>query len=164
MKFEIVNQYDHSADDVIEATLDIELQESLFEGLDYEQWEEREFVEQDDDTARRVLAITPPVNLPGFIRSALGNSSSYVETQIWSEDRYSYDWSVAFELSKLIHLSGTCAFRDSDDGKCVRTVLADLQVDIPLIGGRIAAYIRDQTIDTQNEFAEELNRRLASSE
>jgi hypothetical protein len=161
MKFEIVNHYDHSADDVIEATLDLELQERLFEALSYEQWEETEFVEQDDETARRVLAITPPVNLPGFIRSALGNSSSYVETQIWSEDRYAYEWSVAFELSRLIHLNGTCEFRD-DDGKCVRTVLADLTVDIPLIGGRIAAYIRDQTIDTQNQFADELNRRLSA--
>ena len=160
MQFEIVNHYDRPADDVIEATLDIELQEQLFEALEYEQWDETEFVEQDDDTARRVLAITPPVNLPGFIRSALGNSSSYVETQIWADDRYSYRWDVVFELSKLIHLSGTCEFEDND-GQCVRTVKAELQVDVPLIGGRIAAYIRDQTIDTQNQFAEELNRRIS---
>lgn len=161
MKFEIENHFPTAGpEQVVEAILNTKLQQEMYRQLGYEEWQETERQEEADGNLLRNLQITPRVDLPGFIRTALGNSSRYRESQIWAPDRLSYAWDVEFDLSSRIHMSGQCRFTADGDG-CQRVISAECKVDVPLLGGRIAAYIRGETERTQNEAAAALARHLA---
>lgn len=165
MKFEIESVFPAAPEEVARAVLDVELQAELYEALDYPRWQQTSRTEEADGGLHRVLDVTPPVALPGFIRSALGDATGYSESQIWAPDRLSYAWDVDFELSSRIDMTGRCTFEpcevDGGDG-CRRIIQAEIKVGIPLLGGRIAAYLRDETVKTQTQAAEALAQMLES--
>lgn len=153
MNFEIKNHFPFPVKQVVDSILDIDFQEELHEELGYNRWEEEQSVKDENGQLLRILAVTPNIDLPGFIRSALGNSTGYHEYQVWEDDLFSYAWEAEFEISKRVKLLGTCEFEATEDSACTRTISAECSVNIPVIGGQIANYFREQTTRTQNEAA-----------
>lgn len=153
MKFDTESRFPVPAERLADYMLDAEIMQAVHQDeLGYEEWEEVE-TREDGDRLLRTLDVTPRVDLPGFIRSALGNSSGYREFQNWAPDRLSYRWRVEFELSKSIQMGGDCVLEDDGEGGSVRRIHAECTVSVPIVGGKIAGYLRDETVRTQKESA-----------
>lgn len=160
MKFEIENSFPTAVEETVGLIQDAQQQQEIYADLGYEAWEEEERIEEEDGTVKRTLRVVPKIDLPGFVKSALGNSSEYREYQEWAPDGRSYTWEVEMEISSLVDLHGECRFEDAEDG-CVRTISAECKVSIPFVGGAIASYVKDETVRTQTESASALAKILA---
>lgn len=159
MSFRIEDHFPQPPERVVQGVLDAPLQRHIHvDDLGYDRWEEVERKTEGDQLVR-VLAVTPKVSLPGFIRSALGDSTGYRERQVWAADRRAYDWTVEFELGSVIELSGTCRFTPEGSGT-LRTIDAACKVGVPLLGGRIEKHVRGETEQTQHRSAEAIADRL----
>jgi hypothetical protein len=89
--------------------------------------------------------------VPGFARKFVGDEIRIVQTETWSAEGRA-DIAVTVP-GKPGHASGTAevAQRGSD---VVQTVMLDVTVDIPFLGGKLAAMIGDKlvrTLDSENQ-------------
>jgi hypothetical protein len=163
MNFTIEDHFPQKPERVVQGMLDAPLQRTIHvDELDYERWEELERAPEGEGLVR-VLAVTPKVALPGFIKSAFGDSTGYRERQVWAADRRSYDWSAEFELSSLVEMTGTCRFTPEGAGT-LRTIEATCKVGVPLLGGKIEKYLRGETEEAQHRSAEALAEQLGGGQ
>ncbi len=137
-RFDIKDRFPAPPEEVVALILDTAVQQRMYRELGYVSWSEERT--EREEGLERVLTIQPPVALPGFVRKAFGDNAGYREYQTWAADRRSYRWRVVFVLSDRLEFSGTCTFAPSGDG-CVRHILGDAQARIPMIGGRLEAFV-----------------------
>ncbi len=136
--FDIEDTFPASPEEVVALVLDTARQEAMYRELGYEKWNEERA--ESGGGLERVLAIQPPVALPGFIRKAFGNNAGYREYQSWASDRRSYAWKVVFDLTERLEFSGRCTFEAKGEG-CVRRIRGEARARVPLVGGRLEAYV-----------------------
>jgi hypothetical protein len=160
ISFTMRSDFPADASAVVDALLDVDLQAELHRAPHYVDWEEISREERGSGELARELALTPPIELPGFIRRAFGNSAGYREVQNWEPGRRGYAWRVTFRISRSLELAGTCRFTDHLGGSH-RDLEARCTVSIPVVGKRVAAYVREETLRNQRELMQALATRLA---
>lgn len=103
------------------------------------------------------------VDLPGFARKALKPSNTVEHTVHFGPeaDGRREGTFVLDILGAPVRTDGSIVFEDLGDGRTRHTVNCDIQVKVPLIGGKIANWAKDDVIaQLQREF-EFTRRRIA---
>ncbi len=149
-RFDIQDRFPASPDEVVALILDPAVQQRMYRELGYTGWSEER--KETGGSLERVLRVQPPVALPGFVRKAFGDNAGYREHQVWAPDRRSYTWKVVFALSDRIEFSGTCTFADADGG-CVRRIQGEARARVPLIGGRLEAFVVGEAETSEHRAA-----------
>ena len=155
--FDIEETFPATVEEVVALILDTETQAKMYRELGYQSWKEERT--ESDKGLQRVLAIQPPVALPGFIRKAFGDNAGYREHQTWDPGRRSYRWKVVFDLTDRIEFSGDCTFEQTASG-CVRRIKGEAQARIPLIGSRLEAYVVGEAEKSEHTSARWMARHL----
>ena len=119
----------------------------------------------DDDTIRIVSSRVVDVELPGFAKKALSPTNTMKQSDTWQRQGDG-SWSGTFDVEVQgapVHLNGTMSLTSDGDGTR-HDVTLEMQVKIPLIGGKIADWVgkndAQRTLDA--EFAYN-DRRLGPS-
>ncbi len=109
-----------------------------------------------DDMLRIVSSRVVDVELPGFAKKALKPTNTMTQTDEWhrADDG---SWAGAFNVDVKgapVRISGTMRLASAEDG-ARHDVVLDLQVKVPLIGGKIADWVggRDVQRTLDAEFA-----------
>jgi len=90
-----------------------------------------------------------PTNPPGFAKKILKSTNTIVETDIWDlsdPDVKRGTYTVDIKGTPIT-VTGTMTLSPTDTGS-VNVVETEAKVSIPLIGGKIAAFIEDDTRNT----------------
>lgn len=110
----------------------------------------------DDDTIRIVSSRVVDVELPGFAKKALSPTNTMKQSDTWQRQGDG-SWSGTFDVEVQgapVHLNGTMSLTSEGDGTR-HDVTLEMQVKIPLIGGKIADWVgkndAQRTLDA--EFA-----------
>jgi hypothetical protein len=116
----------------------------------------REVIEfQETPTGHRArLKLSPPTSLPGFMQS-LVKSNHYGEAREWFVSDLRCDWRIepAFAADK-VDIKGVLKVVPTGDTSCKRIVDGTFSVRLPLIGGKVEAFIIKQTQDTFDQVAQ----------
>jgi hypothetical protein len=120
----------------------------------------------DDDTLRIVSSRLVDVELPGFAKKALKPTNTMKQTDEWHREGDG-SWSGTFDVDvqgSPVHISGTMGLAPDADGSR-HDVALDLQVKIPIIGGKVADWVGkndgQRTLDAEFAFN---NRRLEAGD
>lgn len=108
---------------------------------------------------RRVIT----VDLPGFAQKALKPSNT-VEHTVNFGPEVDGRREATFVLDILgapVRTDGTIVFEDLGDGRTRHTVTCDVQVKIPLIGGKIANWAKGDIVEQLHREFEFTRRRVA---
>ena len=119
-----------------------------------------------EDTALRIVSSrVVDVELPGFAKKALKPTNTMVQTDEWRR-RDDGSWTGTFDVEvhgSPAHISGTMTLAPDGAGSH-HDVTLDVDVKIPLVGGKIADWVGKndvrRTLDAEYAFNE---RRLAST-
>jgi hypothetical protein len=113
----------------------------------------------DDDTIRIVSSRVVDVELPGFAKKALQPTNRMKQSDTWQREGDG-SWSGTFDVEVQgapVHLSGTMKLAPEADGTRHEVTL-ELQVKIPLIGGKIADWAAKndvkRTLDAEFSFGD----------
>ncbi len=111
----------------------------------------------DDDTLRIVSSRLVDVELPGFAKKALKPTNTMVQTDEWHRERDG-SWSGTFDVDvqgSPVRISGTMGLAPDPDGTR-HDVALELQVKIPIIGGKVADWVGKndgrRTLDAEFAF------------
>ncbi|MBI2567434.1 MAG: DUF2505 domain-containing protein [Candidatus Schekmanbacteria bacterium] len=163
MDFEVEHRFSGPSERVIALFKDIEVQSRMHRDLGYAEWRELERQDRSGNLTRRIRAV-PGVSVPSFVRRALGDSPGIRETQTWQTGEQRYIWEVCFDLSPRLRLDGTCRYEDVSAHVCRRRMEASIEVDIPLVGKRLEAFIKEMMMRSLNEEAAWIERELRGAE
>lgn len=109
--------------------------------------------------SRRVITI----DLPGFAQKVLKPSNT-VEHTVHFAPAADGRQEGTFTLDMIgapVHTSGTIVFEDLGDGRTKHTVVCDVQVKIPLLGGKIANWAKGDVVGQLHREFEFTRRRVA---
>jgi len=111
----------------------------------------------DDDNLRIVSSRVVDVELPGFAKKALTPTNTMKQTDEWHRGSDG-SWSGTFDVDVQgapVHISGTMGLTE-ESGGARHEVALELQVKIPLIGGKIADWVGkndgQRTLDSEFAF------------
>ena len=110
----------------------------------------------DDDTLRIVSTRLVDVELPGFAKKALKPTNTMKQSDEWHRD--GDGWSGTFTVDvqgSPVNIAGTMSLTPDADG-ARHEVELDMQVKIPIIGGKIADWVGkndgQRTLDAEFAF------------
>jgi hypothetical protein len=105
----------------------------------------REVLERVDsgDTLLVVQRIVPVREIPAFVRKLTGAGLDYVERQLFhrADDRIDIDIQPSMFPSRT-HMKLVYALRQVGAGRLLRTCDGEIEIRVPLVGGRIERGIR----------------------
>lgn len=142
MDFEIAHEFDASAEEIAEALLDEDFQESLH---DLGSLETREVLVQEERPNATVLRRTRcvlDIEVSGAAKKLLGDQPpSWIEEAIWDPTRMSWTWKILPEVAgDLLDARGSIAIED-DGEAAIRTVVGTVKVKVPLYGSKVEGWI-----------------------
>ena len=114
-------------------------------------------LDADDDTVRVVSTRVVDVELPGFAKKALKPTNTMQQTDEWHrQDDGSWSGTFGVDVQGApVRIDGTMQLVPEADG-ARHTVTLDLQVKIPLVGGKIADWVgrndAQRTLDAEFAF------------
>ena len=114
-------------------------------------------LDADDDTVRVVSTRVVDVDLPGFAKKALKPTNTMTQTDEWRrQDDGSWSGTFGVDVQGApVRIDGTMQLVPEANG-ARHTVNLDLQVKIPLIGGKIADWVgkndAQRTLDAEFAF------------
>jgi len=109
----------------------------------------------DDDSLQIVSSRVVDVDLPSFAKKVLKPTNTMVQTDEWSGDGDSWKGSFSFTLNGApVKINGTMQL-DAEGDKSTHAVTINMDVKVPLVGGKIADWIgkNDATRTLAAEFA-----------
>jgi len=119
----------------------------------------------DDESLHIVSSRVVDVELPGFAKKALKPTNTMIQTDEWRRGDDG-SWSGTFDVEVKgapVRISGTMTLAPAAEGSR-HDVLVDLQVKVPIIGGKIASWVGgkdvQRTLDAEFAFND---ARLAST-
>lgn len=126
-----------------------------YESMGHREVEILEFA-ADNDTIRIVSSRVVDVELPGFAKKALSPTNTMKQSDTWQRQGDG-SWSGTFDVEVQgapVHLNGTMSLTPDGDGTR-HDVTLEMQVKIPLIGGKIADWVgkNDAQRTLDEEFA-----------
>jgi hypothetical protein len=155
MRIEGSHVYPAPVDDVMAMFRDQTATVDRYQSMGHRDVEILEFA-ADDDTVRIVSSRLVDVELPGFAKKALKPTNTMRQTDEWHRQPDG-SWSGTFDVDVQgapVHIGGTMTLTADPDG-ARHAVELDLQVKVPLIGGRIADWVgkNDGQRSLEAEFA-----------
>lgn len=112
--------------------------------------------EKTDDSLRIVVSRDVSVDLPSFAKRVLKPTNTVVSTDLWKDNgdgTYGGTFS-ADAKGAPIDVKGTTRIEPTADGKTKYTVVTDLRVNVPLIGGKITNFAKGNVEQQmKDEFA-----------
>jgi Protein of unknown function (DUF2505) len=127
-----------------------------YESMGHRDVEVREFA-ADDETMRVVTSRVVDVDVPGFAKKVLKPTNTMTQTDNWQRADDG-TWSGTFDVEVKgapARISGTMRLAP-DPGGTRHDVVIDLQVKVPLIGGKIADWMGKadvkKTLDAEFAF------------
>ncbi len=107
--------------------------------------------------SRSRLKMTPPTSLPGFMQGMV-KSNHYGEAREWFVADMRCEWRIepSFAADK-VDIKGTVKVVPVTATTCKRIVDGTFSVKVPLLGGKIEAFIIKQTEDTFEKVAQFVN-------
>lgn len=156
MDFEITHSFDARPDEVAQAMLDEDYQESLGNLSQLQ----RELLDQKTRSDGRVVRRTRcvlNVELSGVAKRLIGEGDpAWVEKATWNEEAMRWSFTIDPEIAKeLLEARGIIQLSGDDQGTR-RTVEGRVKVKVPLYGGRVEGWIVKGLIDAYDEEAERL--------
>ena len=120
---------------------------------------EKNIVVKVDREAQLVIRIERDVerNLPSFMKKVFSPTNHIIDLQRWTTtgaDRWA-EWTVEIQEQKRVHLKGRLTLSAAPGGGCDYNETFTAEVNMPLIGGRVAKYVLGETeaaIRRQLEF------------
>ena len=150
------HEYPVPVDAVIAMLEDASATVEKYEGMGHRDVEILELV-PGDGTLRIVSSRLVDVDLPGFAKKALKPTNTMIQTDEWRRNDDG-TWSGTFDVEVKgapVHISGTMILAPVPEGSRHDVVL-DLQVKLPIIGGRIADWVGkkdgQRTLDAEFAF------------
>ncbi len=106
----------------------------------------REVLEREDrgDTLLIVQRVKPQRELPAFVRTVTRGTLEYIERQLFtrSDDRVDIEIQPQMFTARS-HLAMVYQVRELAPGRLLRTCDGEIDIRVPLIGGRIERGVRD---------------------
>jgi len=154
--FEIAHSFDAHPDEVAQAMLDQDFQESLGT-LGHLQ---RELIDQKTQTDGRVVRRTRcvlDIEISGVAKRFIGNGDpAWVENAIWSKETMLWSFTIDPEIAKeLLEAKGTIQISAEDDGTR-RTIEGQVKVKVPFYGSKVEGWIVDGLIEAYDQEADRL--------
>lgn len=146
-------------DGVMAMLRDPEYTRTKYESQGHEQIEIVECT-TDDTTTRIVTSRVVTVELPGFAKKVLKPTNTMRQTDEWHRaDDGSWRGTFTVEVHGApVKMHGTMQLEPKTGGETLETVVIEVDVKVPLIGGKIADWIASgegrSTLDAELDFNE----------
>jgi len=148
MQLNAIHGYQHPADAVFAALTDFEVVKSKYEAIGQG---EVQLVRRDrgaDGSVTMVTTRVVPLELPGFAKKVLSPKQQVTQTDVWSgpdsKGRRSGTFTVEAKGTP-VKVHGTLALTRRGAKGCTNTTEVTVECKVPLIGGKIAALVADDT-------------------
>jgi hypothetical protein len=162
--FRITHNFAADPSTVAAVILDEDYQASL-DGLG--PLSERKVLEQEslpDGTVRRRVRCVLDIEVSGVARKFIGDADpAWIEHAVWDPKKQRWEWTIEPLVAEdLLKASGHIELAPGDGGT-VRTVVGDVKVRVPLVGGRVEERIVEGLERAYDEEANALSRQLERS-
>jgi hypothetical protein len=159
--FRIEHNFDADPATIAGVILDEDYQASL-DGLG--PLSERKILEQKtlpDGTVRRRVRCVLDIEISGAARKFIGDADpAWIENAIWHPKERRWDWTIEPLVAKdLLEASGRIELASRSHGT-VRTVLGEVKVSVPFVGGKVEGWIVNGLERAYSEEARRLRKRL----
>jgi hypothetical protein len=148
MQFNAIHTYQHSADDVFAALIDFDAVKSKYEAIGQS---EVQLVRRDDGDDGSVTMVTTrvvPLELPGFAKKVLSPKQHVTQTDVWSGPDSKGRRTGTFVVEAKgtpVRVHGTLALTPRKGSGCTNTTDVTVDCKVPLIGGKIADLVANDT-------------------
>lgn len=166
MQFKTIHTYRQTADDVFAALTDFEAVKSKYEAIGQSNVQLVRLDQGDDGSVTLVTTRVVPLELPGFARKVLSPKQQVTQTDVWSgadsEGRRTGTFVVEAKNTP-VRLHGTLELVHQGARGCSNTTEVTIECKIPLIGGKIADLVAEDTRRALEHEQTWVTEHLASS-
>lgn len=161
MRFSVTHAYNRAAADVFAALTDFDVVRSKYEALQHTDVELVSREETSDGAITLVTRRVVPLELPGFARKVLSPRQRVTQTDSWSAPDAAGVRRGTFSVDAAatpVQVHGTLQLAPRGARACTNVIDAVVECRIPLIGGRIASFVADNTrraIDHEHSWTHE---------
>jgi hypothetical protein len=148
------HEYRHPLDKVRGAFSDPEFYQAKFEGIGHRNVEIIS-TESDDDGFSIEVSREVPLDVPGFLRSVLGEWNTLLQSERWTEGPGGAYLNELEIEARGVPAAMTGRMKLAAKGKgCVNEVEITIRASVPLIGGKLAQFVaRDTEATLAAEYA-----------
>jgi hypothetical protein len=148
VQFDAIHTYRHRADEVFAALTDFAAVRSKYEAAGQSDVQLVRREEGDDGSVTMVTTRVVPLELPGFAKKVLSPKQHVTQTDIWSgadtKGRRSGTFTVEAKGAP-VGLHGTLRLVPRGANGSTNTIDVTVECKVPLIGGRIADLVANDT-------------------
>ncbi|GAB4300220.1 MAG: hypothetical protein Kow0090_15650 [Myxococcota bacterium] len=145
MRLHIENEFDISADRLVELLLDDGFERGLWDSIGFSDVEILE-LKKEEGRRYRKAKVTPQTELPGFLKKVVGGASGYYEITDWDIKKRVNKWKTYLsEKMPGVNIAGDFFVEDLGGGRCKRVVDGEVDVKLPLIGKKIEEFLIKET-------------------
>jgi Protein of unknown function (DUF2505) len=144
VKFTVEHTYDHPVDAVFGVLTDFAAVKAKYEAIGQHDVELVRRDEADDGAVTLVTQRVVPLDVPGFAKKVLSPSQTVVQTDSWDAPDASGARSGTFTAESKgtpAEVSGRLRLSPDGPGACRNVSDIQIEVKVPLIGGRIADFV-----------------------
>jgi Protein of unknown function (DUF2505) len=166
MQFSAIHTYRHAADDVFATLTDFEAVKSKYEAIGQSHVELVRLDQGDDGSVTLVTSRVVPLELPGFARKVLSPKQHVTQTDVWSGADGKGRRTGTFVVDAKgtpVRLYGTLELVPHGTRGCTNTTEVTIECKVPLIGGKIADLVADDTRSALEHEQTWVSEHLASS-
>jgi len=155
------HHYDHPADAVFKYFSDQDLIQAKFESIGTRNVEVLDCAGADGGVTQSTREV--PANVPGVLKKFLGAWNKVTQTEEWgSEEGGERVCDLSVEIAGVpVNVSGTMTLRAEGQG-CVNDIRIKVSCSIPLVGGKLAAFVAGDTETAMNDEYDYIKAQLDS--
>lgn len=148
MQFDAIHDYQHPADEVFAALVDVEAVTAKYEAIGQSDVQLVRRDEADDGAITMVTTRVVPLELPGFAKKVLSPKQHVTQTDVWSgadsKGRRSGTFTVEAKGAP-VQVHGTLELVRRGAKASINTTEVTVECKVPLIGGKIADLVANDT-------------------
>jgi hypothetical protein len=148
MQFNAIHAYQYPAGEVFAALTDFEAVKSKYEAIGHSEVLLVRRDQGDDGSVTMVTTRVVPLELPGFAKKVLSPRQHVTQTDVWSgadgKGRRSGTFAVEAKGTP-VRLQGTLQLVPRGAKGCTNTTEVTVECNVPLIGGKIADLVANDT-------------------
>jgi Protein of unknown function (DUF2505) len=148
MQFNAIHTYQHAADEVFAALTDFEAVAAKYEAIGQSEVQLVRREQGDDGSVTLVTSRVVPLDLPGFAKKVLSPKQHVTQTDVWSAPDDSGRRSGTFVVEAKgtpVRVQGTLQLDPRGSNECTNTTEVTVECKVPLIGGKIADLVANDT-------------------
>ncbi len=148
MQFDAIHTYQQSADEVFAALIDFEAVKAKYEAIGQSDVLLVRRDDSDDGSVTMVTTRVVPLELPGFAKKVLSPKQHVTQTDVWSgaDSKGRRTGTFVVEAKGTpVRLHGTLHLAPRKGSGCTNTTDVTVDCKVPLIGGKIADLVANDT-------------------